>query len=541
MKKEGKVSLKITRYTILLPILASVLLLQACMVRPLPAPDLPPEPQLQPAIEELDVYNPAPVTFGNFTLLYDSDSPLNPITGFSSDNIRISSLLYEPLFMLDSNLNTVPVLSTNWTTEDNITHVFEIMPDVAMSDGTMLTAEDVVYSLSHAMTTGRFIHRLSIINNIHVSDELTVTIVLNTANSRLPSLLDVPIIKSGSIHMDVPPGTGPFVLSPNMRLYGFPQHRDFARLPISHINLLPSADAEASELFDNGILSLIWDDPGGIFEIRINRFHEARFYNTTRLQFLGFSTRLPALRNPDVRSAIGHSVERDYIANEIMPGLSLVSPLALSPAYRLYNTDWEFTAFDPFREMAALLTRAGMLEDVNGLFLLYPDGYGGFQPFVIDFIVNRENTFKVRSAHRIADTLGRNGINVAVRELPWEDFLHALSIGDFDMFYGETHLTPDFDLSPLLLPNGMLNFGGTGSEAYRMLLQNFLSASTDDEEAIAARMLVEEIRLNAPFVPILYRRHAVFTPVGAVSHFSPSQSGVFLDFANWSIDLTLLA
>ena len=536
-------NLNIKRSLLLMALCLPLLLFQACAV---PTQSIQytyvPFEQLSPAVHvEVEEYQPRPVAYGSFTLHYDPHSPLNPITGFSSDNLIISTLLYEPLFRLDNNLTALPVLAESWYSEDNITHIITIHPDIMMSDGAVLSAQDVVYSITQAMTTGRFMHRLQVIRTIRAIDELTLSIVLNNANRHLNNLLDVPIIRSGTIHMNTPPGTGPYIFSEYMRLYRFNLHRDYELLPFRYIRLVYNSSVQLSELFDDRVLSLVWDDPGGVFEFRLNRFHEARFYNTTRLQFLGFNTRLAALRNPDVRSAIGHSVEREYIASEILPGLSLASPLALPPSYRLYNTDWEFTAFDPFREMAALLTRAGMIEDANGLFLLYPSIYGGFQPFVIDFIVNRENQFKVRAAHRISDTLARNGINAVVRELPWEDFLHALDSGDFDMFYGEAHMSPDFDFSPLLLPNGRLNFGGVGGEEYRTLIHNFLSATTDYEEEIAARALVNDIRINAPFVPILYRRHVVYTPVGAISEAFPSQSGIFLDIANWTVNKSLLS
>jgi peptide/nickel transport system substrate-binding protein len=339
--------------------------------------------------------------------------------------------------------------------------------------------------------------------------------------------------------MRVPPGSGPYRHTEDMRLDRFFRHRYFTDLPIAHIHLAEGEDNQLTEMFDDGVISLIQDDPGGLIEIRINRFHEPRFYDTTALMFLGFSTRLPALRNADVRAAIGHAVERDYIVNAIMPGQSLAAPLAISPAYRLYDTSWEIVV-NPLHERSALLVRAGLEDFDHDSFLEYPNGAGGFDSFTIDFIVNSGNASKVRTAHHIANTLRRDGINTVVRELPWSNFLEALNTRDFDMFLGETLLSPDFDFSPLLLPHGSLNFGGTGHEEFRPLIADFLSASTDEQKAEAARELVNRIRINAPFVPILYKRHAIYTPSGAISDATPSQSSVFFGFVNWNIDRSML-
>ena len=523
-------------------VLVLALLLQGCFFDSqqdyVPAETIPPPDE---PLDNIVVPINVPRSPGQFTLRYDPSSSLNPIMSLSSENIILSSLLYESLFALDGNLNIHPVLCESWSTENNVTYTFNIKPDIAMNDGSTLTADDVAYTLRQAMQRGRFVNRLRNIRSISSDGDLTLTVVLRSANSRFIYLLDVPVIKDGSIDDPVPPGTGPyeFTRPGSIQLTRFVRYRDYSNLPVLVIHLRESGDNELTELFDNGELSLIWDDPADSYDIRLNRLHETRFYNTTALQFIGFNTRLAPLRNPDVRRAIGVSIERDIIVSEVMPGQSLGSPLALSPAYRLYRQDWEPTAVHPLREMSVLLESAGLVDDNEDTFLQYPEG-GEYVSFTIDFIVNSENMHKVRTAQMIASGLRRVGINVAVRELPWPNFINALESGNFDMFYGETVLSADFDLSPLLLANGSLNFGGTGRSDYALLIENFLSAQSDYEEQIAAGILVDEIRFNAPFVPVLYKRYAVYTPMAAISDASPSQSAIFRLFPGWSVDLSML-
>jgi len=324
-----------------------------------------------------------------------------------------------------------------------------------------------------------------------------------------------------------------------MRLDRSPDHRDYNRLPISTIYLRACGDSELTELFDDGKLSLLWDDPADVFDIRLNRLHDRRFYDTTMLQFIGFNANHIALRDPDVRRAIAVSIERQHIIDTVLSGHALAAPLALSPAFYLYDTDWERRDLPPLREMAELLVRAG-LEDANDCsFLELSDGFGGYFEFTIDFIVNSENTYKVRAAHMITNTLRRNGLDVTVRELPWDRFMNALQTGNFDMYYGEMMLGADFNLTPLLLPGG-LNYGKTASSDYRPYLEDFLTAREDEWISWAAKRLIDEIMFNAPFAPILYKRHAVYTPIGAIFGAEPSQSGVFHNFPDWTINLYML-
>ncbi|MCL2221318.1 MAG: ABC transporter substrate-binding protein [Oscillospiraceae bacterium] len=514
---------------------------------PPPLPELPVFELPDPIEQEPALAVAAPGSPGQFTLRYEPELTMNPILTLNRDNISLSSLLYENLFVLDENLIEVPLLVREWYSEDNETFTLHIHPDILMHDGELLTAADVTYSINQARQRGRHVNKLRTISSVSSDGELTVTITISAPNARFVRLLDIPVIRSGTIDERIPPGSGPFIFPhpEAMRLIRFRQHRYYEQMPLSTIHLRQCSDGELTGLFDEGFLSLLWDDPTGAFDIRINRMHEPRYFETTSLQFLGFNASSPVLRDSDVRRAIGSSINRQYIVENIMniprAGQTVASPLAISPMFDMYDPDWE-PLQDPIHEMSALIDRAGLLDYNYDGFFEMPDGFGGFTPFTLDLIVNVENSHKIAAAEKIAEDLRLFGIDVNVRTLPWAAFIDALAEGNFDIYYGEVQLGADFDLSPLLLPgDNSVNFGGTASTMYASKIQNFLAASTQEEMSTAGRLLVDEIRFNAPFVPILYKRHAIYTPTGVVTGATPSQSGVFHNFHNWSIDLIMLA
>lgn len=543
----GKHGLQKTLPSILLAfVMLFTMLLQGCL-REQPEDIEPAETGDPPVFSDTaDTFYITPNQRGIFTLRYNPDSTVNPITGMNSDNILLSSLIYESLFSLDSSLIAEPVLCKSWTVEENTMFAFELKPDIAFSDGSFLTASDVVYTYNQAMQRGRFTNRLSNIDKVSVDeeDDLTVIFKLKSPNRRFTSLLDIPVIKSGSIDERVPPGTGPYIFSGNdvMRLERFKDHRDYERLPVYAVFLMVCSDDEAAELFEDGKLSLLWDDPSDTYDIRLNRVHEKRYYDTTALQFIGFNTRSPVLQDADVRRAIGTTIDREFIVNEIMQGSAVVAYYALSPVYEYYNDQWQWisTHIDPQRGISALFDRAGLEDNDNDSYLEYPVGNGSFAKFSLDFIVNSENQYKVRAAHLIASALRRTGISVSVRELPWDNFIAALEAGSFDLYYGEVVLSADFDLSALLLPGGKLNYGRTGSSEYRSLLDDFHCAETAAQEQAAASALCESVMYFSPFSPVLYKKYAVYSPMGAIAGASPSQSGVFRMIQDWTIDLTMI-
>ncbi|MCL2248491.1 MAG: ABC transporter substrate-binding protein [Oscillospiraceae bacterium] len=533
-------------------ILSTSVFIQGCWLPLMPEFNPPPLPQLpdfEPPPMPLD--QPAenrPERPGRFTLRYDSESTMNPILALNRDNITLSSLLYETLFILDENLVEVQSLVREWYSEDNEVFTFHILPDILMHDGELLTAIDVTYSIRQAMQNGRHVSKLRGVSEVSSDGELTVTITLSAPNARFVRLLDIPIIRSGTIGERIPPGSGPFMFPhpEAMWLTRFIQHRNYAYMPLSTVYLRVSTDSELTGLFDEGFLSLLWDDPTGAFDIRLNRMHEPRIFDTSSLQFLGFNSNSPALSNPDVRRAISSSIDRQYIVENIMnaprAGQTIASPLAISPVFNMYDPSWE-PPQDPLLEMAALFERAGLLDYNYDGFLERPVGYAEFVEFTLDFIVNVENAHKIAAAEKIANDLRLVGIDVNVRTLPWTNFMEALSDGTFDIYFGEIQLGADFDLSPLLLPgDGNLNFGGMGSIGFAGLIADFLAADTQVEVSMAGRALLDEIRFNAPFAPILYSRHAIYTPTGVISGGAyPTQSGIFHNFQDWSIDLLQLS
>jgi len=534
-------------------ILLPVLFLQSCFLpvvrppsstAPTPAPVELPEP---PVADEPEPEIP-PIP-GQFTLRYQTGFTMNPIRALNRDNIILTSLVYENLFVLNDDLVAEPLLATGWETEDNVVFTIDIQPGITMHDGSVMTAEDVAYSIRQAANHTRSRHRnkLRVVETVTSDEELmTVTVTISTPNARFIRLLDIPVIKYGTIESDLPPGTGPYIFPfpESLRLHRFPDYRYFSDLQLTTIFLLECQDSDLTEFFDNGNLSLLWDDPTGAFDIRLNRLHEPLLYNTTALQYLGFNAETHALRNPDVRRAIGCAIERQYIVDNIMStprtGQTIAAPVAISPIFDMYDSRWEFRG-DLLTEMGALLDRAGFIDYDNDSFLEMPDGYGGYIKFTLDFIVNIENSHKLAAAHRISDNLRQFGFDVNVREMQWGDFTRALADGKFDLYYGETLLGADFDFSPLLLPgDNFLNFGSTGNSTYRPLIESFLSSTTQEEVSYTGEQLNLAITQNAPFVPILYKRYAIYSHMGAITNASPSQSGVFINFHNWSIDLYMI-
>ena len=110
------------------------------------------------------------------TLAYYPDRSMNPLIGNNITNRSLFSLIYQGLFATDSNYNTYPILCSHYqVSSDNKTWTIYIEPSATFSDGTQLTAQDVLATYEAAKESnyygGRFTHILAM--SLSGSDSIT--------------------------------------------------------------------------------------------------------------------------------------------------------------------------------------------------------------------------------------------------------------------------------------------------------------------------------------------------------------------------------
>ena len=127
-------------------------------------------------------------------------------------------------------------------------------------------------------------------------------------------------------------------------------------------------------------------------------------------------------------------------------------------------------------------------------------------------------------------------MNVTVNAVPGEDYLAALNIGHCDVYYGEVRLSADFDLTPLLVPGGSVNYGDVTNPIYGEAINAYLAASSDTRED-ACRAMLSTILDNAPILPVCFEKQEVCAHRGIVGGLAPTQSNIFQNMPAWTINL----
>ena len=106
---------------------------------------------------------------GSFGMSYLPAYGLNPYTCAATVNRAVFSLVFESLFVVSNQFRAEPLLCDSFTvSEDGRTYYYKLLPAVSFSDGTPLTAQDVVASLNAARDSELYAGRLSHVTEIAV-------------------------------------------------------------------------------------------------------------------------------------------------------------------------------------------------------------------------------------------------------------------------------------------------------------------------------------------------------------------------------------
>ena len=459
-----------------------------------------------------------PIT--SFTLPYLQNVSFDPITCPDGMQQTVGALLYEGLFALDGSFAPQNVLCSRYEHSDDYTsYTFYLREGVRFSDGSALSASDVLASLRRAQSSERYGSRFASVASMRTSNG-ALQITLTQASSAFPALLDIPIVKSGSENDTVPLGTGPYLFVTDSGGACLKRSADWwqaSQLPLERIELHAVKDDDtASYLFSSREVHLLAADlTGGAGDLR-SANTTITDYATANMIYLGFNAQRAPLADADVRAAIAALIDRDTVATGYLAGHAEAARFPLSPRSALYPAELAASLASP--SLPAALEAAGVTQD---------------RPRTLTILVSETDSFKVSIADYLSRTLTDGALTVTVRTLPWSDYLAALQSGNFDLYLGEVRLTADWNISSLTGSGGALNYGRYADEQCDALLSAFLA----NETAQSANALCRYLAQSAPIAPIAFKTASVLTPEELVTGLSPTVSSPFYGLEGWTVHL----
>ena len=302
---------------------------------------------------------------------------LDPHAQNEGPTTQVSRQVYEALVTRGLDMSIEPQLATDWKTTDPNTWVFNLRKGVKFSDGTDMTAKDVVFSILRAkQPTSDFKEYISTISDVKEIDNYTVQVSTSKPNPILLNQLSNIFIMSKKWSIDFGAtvsqnwdggeetfsatnamGTGPFKITlrePNTKTVFERNSNWWGSMKdnsVSEIHLLPiknSATRVAALL--SGEVDLVTDAPvQDLARIGNSADHDVVSTAQMRTIFLGMDQAADKLRsgntgdNPfkkkEVRQALYQAIDIEAIKKKVMRGLSEPAGIITFPGVNGYTKD----------------------------------------------------------------------------------------------------------------------------------------------------------------------------------------------------------
>ena len=443
------------------------------------------------------------------SLAYYPERSLNPLRAVDYTNRVLIPLIYQGLFAINRDYEAIPILCKTYTvTADMMTYEFTVDTNATFSDGVPVTPGDVAATLKAARKSAYYGGRFRFVKAIGVTEEGTVRITLTKANENLPLLLDVPIMKEAEVHEAKPLGTGPYILS------GTEENRFLSRrsnwwcksddllITAQRIPLIgANSTATIRDAFEFSDVGVVCTDPGSDRYVEYRCDYELWDCESGIFLYLGVNTESSVFKKQAIRQALSKGIDRELLVDEYYRGFALAAELPASPNSPYYTQtlaqQYEYDA----------LSFQNVMSGVKGR--------------TIRLIVNSGDSLRVKVAQEIGRMLATSGVIVDVAKLTPENYETALEKGSYDLYLGQTKLSPNMDLSPFFSANGALNYGGMDDIAvYNLCLQAM-------ENQGNYYTLHQTVMDQGYLCPVLFRSYAVYAARGLLTDLEPARDNLF--------------
>lgn len=480
---------------------------------------------------------------------------LDPHKVESDVEFNIISDLFEGLVSVSPAGEIEPRLAEKWENKDNTVWTFHLRPGVTWSDGTAITAQDIVWSWQRLVSPLTASPYSSYPGNMHIAnaqeiaegkkapetlgvkavDDATLEVTLTQPNAALlamlahPSLvpIDKVLVNRFGEQWTKPEHivtSGPYKLSAwvvNERIVAErnPRYWDNEHTVINKVTWL-RIHSEAADVnrYKAGEIDIVYTVP-------INQFAQLKKTMGDQLNvspqlatyYYEFNTTRPPFNDPRVRLALNMALDKDIIAEKVLGQGQRPAWLISQPdigGVKLQNPDYASWPRDKrIAEAKKLLSEAG---------------YSDSHPLVFNLLYNTSESHQ-RVAIAASSMWKKNlGVEAKLQNQEWKTMLDTMHTHNFDAV--RYAWIADYDDAATFLNNFRTgdseNTSQYSNPAYDEALKNAAKASDGVARGKYYQQAEDLLAKDVPAVPVYHyvRTHLVKPWVGG---FTPDKLGYY--------------
>jgi oligopeptide transport system substrate-binding protein len=305
---------------------------------------------------------------------------LDPAKASDQQGFTVIAMLYGGLVKLDEKLLVVPSLAEEWSvSDDSLTYTFTLRDGITFSDGTPITADDVVWTFNHALDpktggwTGPYYFTLiegadevaagtaTAVSGVKKIDDKTVAITIKQPSAYFLSSLSAGPSKILSQAAAADPNnegkitSGPFMLqswnhgqginlTPNPRFYE-------PVTGVTELDFVFNQDSETGyQLYRTGKVDILGSSQDPIPASRVPEVEGSPDFKSTpafNTRYVAFNNTLPPFDDVRVRQALTHAIDRETLANAVLGGTVNPTDRILPAGFPAADKPITGLAFDP--------------------------------------------------------------------------------------------------------------------------------------------------------------------------------------------------
>ncbi len=458
---------------------------------------------------------------------------IRPFEPLERDMLSIYHVIYDSLIVIDDDYLPQGSVAESWEYSSNgKLWTFHLRNDVRFSDGTPLTAQDVVASANYILDKARdenitdhgFYSNLNyFVKSISAKDDYTVVVTAKSGKDESRACFGIlyemtfPIVPASQVSADNPIGSGPYVVSSfsAQDYMVLDANENWWKLqPYVKQIMIPFHDT-AKAVID----SYEYDRVDGIFtrstagaQYKTGTKSVSMVYRTNQLECLLTNNSSSEL-TPEVRRAIRCVIDKQKIISGNYAGMAVATNFPFYPGTWMYNDSLDSRFTVNLDEARRLLQQDGWEDsDENGV-LDRQTAEGKTRTLSLRFYVYEEpdNDVRLETANMIAEQLLEVGIECRIEPMTFANVKEKLRAGSFDLALVSYAMDVCPDVGFLLMKGNTGNYVRYKSDRMTTLCRELRKEVTQEgyrQKLMEIQSLFEE---DCPFICLCFRTGYVIT------------------------------
>lgn len=507
---------------------------------------------------------PSAITSKTINLTMMQPETINPITNKNKSVSYIMNLVYDGLFTIDENYNTVPQLVDEYKVSNDGMSINIKLKDAKWHDGTLLTSSDVRFTvdLIKKNIDSPYNALVENISSISIASSREFTINFNNKYAFSVDTLIFPIISEkqlGSVK-DINEYRYNLVGNGVYKIKEYNERKSISLIvndsyhdKISEnaknieVEIVPDEEAQVSMVMslDSDIAKISLDDLSKLYE----KEFKTTTYESRNYECLLFNYNNDFFKNVNFRKALVSSIDKNKILEEGYINNATLINFPLNSKSKYYDKEIKGIEYNSEKAKEYLskvtlnnidnkeLNNQSTVKDNNkeieNIKTTEENNKNEVKKQIsklnLKIIVNKNNAERVKTAYIINDNLKEIGIKSTIQELSDEDMSKAMNEGHYDI------ALVGWELSVVPDAANILNNIGYSDEKLANYIESLRNATSESQIDDIYKSIQRYVNNNALFMSLVITDDYIVTNRRIEGKIVPNSFNIYEGITNLNI------